>query len=332
MQKVLTMIIYLTFITSCWSGSDETIIVQKKRDNITHVKSSIQQFSPNEVYSSWAYISVLGNYTSIIDSHSYDHIINLYDKDVNLKGKAGEIGVGPGEISTLGGVVYDENRNMIYVLDLGGKRTFSFCLDSIIKNPSYKPIIKHRLNGSMFPTYFVYINDTLSYGTIAQYVGPNTVREKAGKWNMKTGAIEVHNCDFENQNSWRVVSSYSKEYKVLVECSRSYDQINIFDKDLNLMHRIHGPNWHEKVDYIYHFNWVLFYKNYILASYDGTKFEENNRPTIVHVFDLEGNYIKTLDIGYKIWRMSTDEENARLYFTFDDVIQFGYLDLKGILD
>jgi hypothetical protein len=51
-----------------------------------------------------------------------------------------------------------------------------------------------------------------------------------------------------------------------------------------------------------------------------------------NVFDLDGNYIKTLDVGYRIWRMSVDEDNDRLFFTFDDEIQFGYLDLKGILD
>lgn len=333
MVKVVTMIISLAFITSCLSGSDETVIVQKKRDKITRVKSSIQIFNPMEVYSSWAYISVLGKYLSIIDSHSYDNIINLYDKEsLNILGNAGNLGIGPSEISTLGGVVYDENNNSIYAIDLGGKKVLTFNLDSVIAKPLYKPILKQRLNGSMLPTLFVYVNDTLSYGTIAQYVGLNTVREKAGKWNMKTGAIQIHNHDFDNQNSWRVVTSYSKEHELLVECSRSYDQINIFDKDLNLICRIHGPNWHEQVDYIYHFNWVIFYKKYILASYDGTKYEDNNRPKLVHVFDLEGNYIKTLDIGYRIWRMSVDEENARLYFTFDDEIQFGYLDLKDILN
>lgn len=333
MYKDLTCIVALVFITSCQTGSDETIIYQDKRDVVTNVKNAIKEFNPVEVYSSWSYVSLMGRYLSIIDSHSYDKIINLYDKKTfKYLAKAGEVGIGPGEISSLGGVVYNEGKNSIYAIDLGGKRALSFKIDSVIANPSYKPSIKQKLNGSIFPTLFVYVNDTLCYGTIAQYVRQNTVREIAGRWNMETGDILVHNHFFDNQKSWRVVTSYSNEYGVLVECSRSYDLINILDKDLNLIRCIHGPNWHDNVDNIYHFNWVVFYKDYILASYDGTKYEDNNRPKIVHAFDLKGNYIKTLDVGYRIWRMSVDEDNDRLYFTFDDEIQFGYLDLKGILE
>ena len=333
MNNYILLILSLILITSCQAERDENLIVQKERDNIVDVKSSIHVFEPTINYSSWAYVSVLGKYLSIIDSHSYDYIINLYDK-ANLKivGQTGEVGLGPGEISSLGGVVYDDSQNSIYAIDLGGKRVFAFNADSIVMHSTYKPIIKQKLNSSLLPTLFTYVNDTLSFGTIAQYVKQNTVREKAGKWNMVTGDIKVHNHDFEKQKSWRVVTAYSKENKVLVECSRSYDLINIFDMDLNLMHCIHGPNWNETVDYIYHFNWVVLYRKYILASYDGTKYEENNRPKIIHMFDLEGKYIKTLNVGYRIWRMSVDEENDRLYFTFDDEIQFGYLDLKGILD
>ena len=44
-----------------------------------------------------------------------------------------------------------------------------------------------------------------------------------------------------------------------------------------------------------------------------------------------GNYMKTLETGYQILKLCYDEECHRLIlFSYDD-IQFGYLDLEGII-
>ena len=95
---------------------------------------------------------------------------------------------------------------------------------------------------------------------------------------------------------------------------------------------IYGPEWNENDDRIQHFLSVAIYKDWIIAAYDGKKSRDYGMPLICHVFDLEGNYVKTLDVGYKIWRISVDEANDRLYFSFQDIYQFGYLDLKDILN
>ena len=51
----------------------------------------------------------------------------------------------------------------------------------------------------------------------------------------------------------------------------------------------------------------------------------------IHVFDLKGNYQQTLDVGYKMRQCTYDKTHHRLFMVFNDEIQFGYLDLKGIL-
>ena len=43
------------------------------------------------------------------------------------------------------------------------------------------------------------------------------------------------------------------------------------------------------------------------------------------------NYLKTLDVGYKISDYCYDAENNRLIMALNDVIQFAYLDLDGII-
>ena len=52
---------------------------------------------------------------------------------------------------------------------------------------------------------------------------------------------------------------------------------------------------------------------------------------LINVFDINGEYLKTLYIGYKQTGICYDEENHRLILNFDDDIQFGYLDLEGII-
>ena len=54
-------------------------------------------------------------------------------------------------------------------------------------------------------------------------------------------------------------------------------------------------------------------------------------PTSLLVFDMNGNYIRTLDVGYKMMDFCIDEDNNRAIFAFSDEIQFGYLDLEKLI-
>lgn len=48
-------------------------------------------------------------------------------------------------------------------------------------------------------------------------------------------------------------------------------------------------------------------------------------------YDLDGNYIKTLNVGYNIIIFCYDSESNRIIMVLDDEIQFAYLDLDGLL-
>ena len=123
----------------------------------------------------------------------------------------------------------------------------------------------------------------------------------------------------------------SQRHGIYVEANNRYDLMSIFDLHGNLKYNVYGPNWDRRGDNKQHFRNVVIYKNRIIAMYDGELYEKLNLPRVCHVFDLEGNYIKTLDMGAGILRMSVDEENDRLIFCFNDAMQFAYLDLKEVL-
>jgi hypothetical protein len=60
--------------------------------------------------------------------------------------------------------------------------------------------------------------------------------------------------------------------------------------------------------------------------------KKSNAPTKFHVFDLHtGDYIQTLETGYRIRYFCYDKENNRLILSLDDDIQFACLELDGLI-
>jgi hypothetical protein len=59
---------------------------------------------------------------------------------------------------------------------------------------------------------------------------------------------------------------------------------------------------------------------------------ETSKPTMFLVFNLHGDYIQTLETGYRIGSFCYDSENSRLIISMDDEMQFAYLELDGLLE
>ena len=49
------------------------------------------------------------------------------------------------------------------------------------------------------------------------------------------------------------------------------------------------------------------------------------------IIKLLGNYLKTLETGYQILKLCYDDEHHRLILFSYNEMQFGYLDLEGIV-
>ena len=87
-----------------------------------------------------------------------------------------------------------------------------------------------------------------------------------------------------------------------------------------------------------YFNAVAFCGDKIIASYlGGKRFSEGqgepkvNYPKKFLVFDLAGNHLATLDVGIPMFSFCYDADHNRIIMAFDNEIQFGYLDLDGLL-
>ena len=116
-------------------------------------------------------------------------------------------------------------------------------------------------------------------------------------------------------------------------CSRFFDVMTICNLDGTLRCNVYGPNWVDnKTDKMHYNRDVCIGGDKIYALYAGVHYSSpDNYPTKMLVYDINGNYIKPLDIGYHILNFCYDEDHHRLILHADDDIQFGYLDLEGII-
>lgn len=134
--------------------------------------------------------------------------------------------------------------------------------------------------------------------------------------------------------------SLSLEKNVYVNCFTRCDLITICDLQGNLKYNIYGPGWFDnESDKKTYFFGVDILDDRIIASYINDSrivvkggIEMGNSPTKFLMFDINGNYLKTIDIGSEFTRFCVDQENKRLIMCFMDRPEImGYVDTSDIL-
>jgi hypothetical protein len=327
----------LLLIATCWSCTHNagTEKHQGKRDNVIHVRDKVKEIVIEDVLiHSWPEFALIGDYLIIEDYRSLDEHIHLFDKNsfrhVTSTAFKGE---GPGEFTNIGRIGVDEANRRFYVTDIGKRRIFSYDLDSVLANPSCMPEVKMKMNETQYPDRYQYINDTLSIGVLFEPVGNSDFKHRVARWNMNTGEIVPMKYEHPEIEKRRIRIAVSAEHGMYVESYYHHDLLTVCNFDGDLMYNIYGPNWNSRKsnEYLY-YERVSFCNDRILAAYSGGEnFSEECYPTRFLVFDLNGDYIQTLETGYKMYDFCYDKENNRIIMALNDEIQFAYLDLEGII-
>lgn len=331
-------IYFLLSFSALWRCSQQspTEKYQSERNNVVNVHDKIVEIHIEEPYISFnCRVYVMDKYLIIGDYLSPDKLIHLFDKN-NFKYicSTGSKGKGPSEITNLEHIAPDEGHRKFYVSDHGKLKIFSFDLDSLLADPLYLPSIKVSMDKSRFPSEYKYINDTLCFGRIIEPIGNNDFKPYVGKWNMLTNEIELMKYEHPKVKKKRIVADVSPESGLYVETHSRYDLITIGTLDGELICNVYGPKWSTEITNTCHYNMdVHICKDKILALYSGADHRSNEfYPSTIHIFDTAGNYIKTLETGFHILYFWYDKEKYRIVFcTYYDEMQFGYLDLEGLL-
>jgi hypothetical protein len=285
-----------------------------------------------------SFLHMMDNYLMIRDYHQLDKCIHLFDKNTfRYLTSIVDRGEGPNEITRCGHVATDEINRRFFVTDQGKQKIFSYNLDSAMASPNYHPTVKTELRMERFPKDYQYMNDTLCIGVIWEPIGNADYTPHVGKWNMKTGEIQLMNYENPGVVKRRIHFAMSPEHGMYVECHEYHDLMTVCSLDGELKYNIYGPRWENVTSPDHYYSTCAFCGDRIVALYSGgNRFKnkeerEINWPTKFHVFDLNGEYMQTLETGYYVIGFCYDQDNRRIIMHLDDEIQFAYLDLEGII-
>jgi hypothetical protein len=337
----LSYIVLATLCCAC-SGDAGTEKYQGKRNHIINVHDKVKAIPTDSVMLSVAIVPcVVDDYIIIGDYRSPDECIHLFDKNTfaYVAGTA-YTGQGPGEITRLGHIANDDARRTFFVTDLGRQQIFAYPLDSVLADPrGYIPEVKVKLNEKKFPNSYHFIHDTLCIGVIIEPAGASGYKAMTGKWNMTTDEIRLMPYEHPEVEKKRIGLAVSPEHGIYVECHLYRDLMTICTLDGELKYNVYGPDWTDKNrdPKNYYSAVVACCGNQIIALYSGKNTlvadkaggQAYDYPSQLLVFDLEGNYLQTLETGYPINSFCYDKANNRLILTLNDEPQVACLDLDG---
>jgi hypothetical protein len=340
-MDTINKLLCLLFISVCWSCTHNSKEEkhQSKRDNIINVREKVKEIKISEedaLIGRTVRMSLLGDYLIIGNYKSFDKLIHLFDKkEFSYITSIADRGQGPDEITAMGHIEPDEANRRLYVSDHGKQLIFSYDLDSILVNQFCMPTVKMKMNKGLFPDKYQYINDSLSIGLIIEPIGNEDFKQSVAKWNMNTGEIKPMRYEHPNIEKKRINFAVSMNKGIYVECYSNYDLMTICDLNGDLRYNIYGTDWNsQKTSQIHHYGKVEFCNDKILVTYSGgNKLSDEYFPTKFFVFDSNGDYLQTIETGYRISDYCYDEENNRIILNLDDAeIQFAYLDVDGLIE
>lgn len=331
----------MLFIIGCKSNNDGKIEkFQRRRNKIINVENSINDIKTSIFFKE----SVLNIIDSILivneGQPSNEKGIHLFNKNTfKYITSTGIIGKGPGEIILPGRIGVDSKNKILWVPDHGKRILLKFFLDSILNNEMYKPTNKIDLHLDLFLERFDFLDDSIALGKAVHVIDNHSFNMVVAKVNLNTNKTEKFGYEHPETIGKKSNSLFKLSLKdsIYVNCYVYCDLMTICDLQGNLKYNVYGPGWQKNEDNrnSYFFGLDLM-KNYIITSYLGdvsTVFNEfkrpkGNLPTKFQIFDLKGNYIKTIETGHKFQFFCVDEENNRVIIYFEDRENpLGYIDL-----
>lgn len=335
-MKYLISFTLFIFLWGCshHSGVDKHL---RHSDNVVDVKDLVQEIViDTPLIGGLSRPYVFDRYFILIDPQSTDNQIHFFDKkDFSYIAGTGHPGEGPHELTNCGEIIPDGINRRIYVPDFGKMKLLSFDLDSILLNPNYLPECIIDINKTETPFVYSYFNDTLCYVCCMTIKPGEYFQESLATWNMKSGEIRPLISGHPEVERKRIRYAVSLENNLIAVSYDHHDLLSIYDLKGNLKHNIYGPEWDNATSnaMIYYYGSIIICNNRIIVGYSGERNPDVGNITVSRllVYDLEGNYIKTLNVGYNVVLFSYDLEYNRIMMVLDDEIQFAYLDLDGLL-
>lgn len=336
MKHILPLIlIVILWGCSHSSGVDKHL---HHSNNVMNVKELVKEIAVDTPFiGGLARPYIFGKYFILTDPQSKDNQIFIFDKkNFSYITSIGSFGEGPDEITSLGELIPDEKHHRLYVADYGKMQILGYDLNSISLTTNCLPEYETEIDKITTPVMYSYVNDTLCYACCMTAEPGKYFQESLITWNMKTGDIHPLISGHPEVERQRFRYAVSLENDLIAVGYDHHDLLATYDLKGNLKHYIYGPNWDNTTSnaMIYYYGSIVICNNRIIVGYSGEKNPDMGQIHITQllVYDLDGNYVKTLKVDYNIVLFCYDLEYNRIIMILDDEIQFAYLNLDGLLE
>lgn len=329
----------IVFLGSC-SVREKNDKYQTDRSVVVDVRGRVHEFQTGEVLvSNLARVYCWGCYLIVVDHKSVAKQIHIFDtKDYLHLTSVATLGKGPGEITRIGGICGDLTGKYFYVSDHGKQKIFAYDMEQVLSDTLYQPEIWQRMSGREFPGRYEMLDDSTALAVLIRPTGNVGFKQAIAFWHLQSGTFEDQSYDQPEVKRKRVSVSVSLVDSFYVEAYDYHDLLTLHDLLGNLKCNIYGPEWNKDESQSCYFGKVVVAEGIIVCSYvGGDRFihrgsqQVSNLPVRFLIFNKEGDYMRTVDVGYRISDFCYDSRHKRLIIAFDDEIQFGYLDFKDLL-
>ena len=327
---IFTIIVGL--LSSCGKSSPApTKVYLDDRNNIEYRELiSIEDSLP--LLHAFVKMTILGDTLIINDSQSRNHQFYAYNVVTGrYLGAFGKYGVGPGEIANFGLIGIATDSGTLYGVDYNQWKVYGFDIAKALSDSTYQPFKKvdfYKGDGTRPIIRSIYLNDSTVY--CAVLVPSHDYRKigyHLGRFNLLTGRSELLDSINPDEHSGILCKHPDKDE--LIEFSIEFDRIRFFDFNGNLKRMVYGPDYkdYQKKASYYESTPTIVGDNIYIVYANGGDFRDPDVGHQIIVMDLEGNYIKSIDVGIRINAITYHPETRRMYVATWDEPQFGYFEI-----
>lgn len=346
MKSRFFLVVLFCIVVGCENvNKDRIVLFKESPDKTISVKERIIEIKTDILLR-------FGDFCLIDSFLVYNDFASIESKGIHVFNKntfdyitsTGYLGRGPGEIIRLGSNAVSPDQSVLWVDDYGNQVRWKFPLDSILRNEKFLPQEKIAMSPDFFFKEYEFLNDTTVLGIAVIPLSVNSMEMAMAKSKFSTGKAErfgYKHPDIKDRYETYSTSKLSAKHNIYINCFERMDLMTICDFDGNLVKAIYGEHKNTtNEDFLTHyFKSADIYKDFILVSYLGKKaaIKEDGKapeffsPTRLLVFDIMGNFVKSIEVGYQFSSFCVDEDNNRVILFFEDRGNpLGYFNLEFV--
>ena len=331
-MKKIQLLIFLTLLLSCSQNKIEDAVQISLKDfgNPIVLKGEIL---PVETLWKPMKIFFSDSVFIVIDISYGDHFVLIYDRELNQIVEQVPKGIGPNESIVCWNIQIIEND--IWVFDPDMRKMKVYAKDGFLTQSHLIPHTTVSFNEQV-STMVSISNQNFVGQSFAATENMLSFWDSNGIMNKTKGAAypKLSTGGRKSNSEMFVLFEnnvfYSEKQKKIVALYRYTDLIEIYDEDLNLLSRIHGPDQFlpalnpvnglpVKETKSAYYGYCFLTSNEIWALYWGDLYPARvipPRPVYPHkmfVFDFSGKPLRSYNLEYPLHYFCIDEENRTIY-------------------